>query len=1326
METIRIRLGFEGYFCVDAKGKSGGLALLWKAPFSVQLRSFNDFHIDAWINTEDDLNWRFTGFYGDPDPSQRKHSWTLLKRLARSDVGPWMCGGDFNEIRSIKEKLGGGGKPGYLMKNFNATIDKCALRELEVEGSNYTWCNGRKARMVFERLDRVMVNNNWWKLYAVAKVKHIGRWCSDHCPLLVTFNTIPKGEGTKQKWSSRFHYEKAWADVDECKRIIKDSWQEGCSSGSATEFGEKIQICGNLLNQWNQNQRRDNQAKIKALKKEIEKFSHDQTNHGFSCLKEVERNLNGHLAKEELFWKQRSRAIWLHHGDRNTKYFHQKASSRRKKNRIRGLFDNNLKWISSKEEIEKNICDHFQEIFSAKDYEGDMVAHLQRFVPCKVSRIQNEFLLSEFKEADILNALSQINAMKAPGMDGMPSLFYEHHWDVVGKDVTRLCLNILNNHTDCSYINKTLLCLIPKVKCPNKVADFRPISLCNVSYKIITKCLANRMKDSLKEVISENQSAFISGRLIQDNAILGFESLHCMKKGRFGNGKKMALKLDMSKAYDRVSWRFIEAMMICLGYEQQWVNKIMNCITTVSFSILINGEVCGRIQPNCGIRQGDPLSPYLFLLCAEGLSCLIQEAERADMIHGLKFGKEGIKLSHLFFADDSFIFVDANQTEGKRLRAVLDEYSMLSGQKINFTKSEVCIGCKIKKEEGEQLAAVLGVKLVDCHTKYLGMPATIGKRKKEVFEDIRTKIRTKLQGWRANLFSQAGREVLLKAIIQAIPTYIMSCFRLPKELIKDIHAMMARFWWGSSDSKHKIHWGKWHKLCKPKEKGGMGFKNLEKFNQSLLAKQGWKILHNPHSLMARILKACYFTNSSFLEAKIGGFGSFIWRSIICGRQIIEKGIRWRVLSGKDIRVNEDKWLPRPSTFTLRTPAKVPKGTTMDTLKEENGEWKLDLIKESFHNDDIPIILGMAPCKKHSNDDLIWHFTSDGLYTVRSGYEVAEIDNYKAGPSSEATTRKWWTSIWKIEAPPKIRNFLWRVCNGWIPVNTILQRRGMNINTSCYWCGQAEETIEHCLWFCPYSKQIWKKYPWWKVLKQSKGTIIDILINIRNQVAKEEFNFFIIMSWLIWNRRNKKRLNHFMSSQESWLKWAQMEVDYIMHQDPKLESHNLTKPLKHLGWEPPPVNIFCINSDASVHYTEAEIGLGVVIRTNKGEVTAAATQHVNGVFSIELAEALAIQMGISLAVQTSAIPFIIQSDCLRVIEYIKGKFQAKTDWGALLDEVSDPAFVHCQAASHTSRNNNRVAHSLAKLAISSKCNKLWKGNYPSCASAYIMADLPILL
>ncbi|KAL5559838.1 hypothetical protein UlMin_036049 [Ulmus minor] len=169
--------------------------------------------------------------------------------------------------------------------------------------------------------------------------------------------------------------------------------------------------------------------------------------------------------------------------------------------------------------------------------------------------------------------------------------------------------------------------------------DFRPISLCSVLYKIIFKCLANRLKVFLDDLISENQSAFVGGRLIHDNIIAGYEGIHLMKNGRLGNGKKMALKLDMSKAFDRVEWKFIEAVMIKLGFAEPWILKIMNCISSVSFSFLLNGEVKGNISPGRGLRQGDPLSPFLFLLCSEGLSYLLKKMENDNKLHGLNLGR---------------------------------------------------------------------------------------------------------------------------------------------------------------------------------------------------------------------------------------------------------------------------------------------------------------------------------------------------------------------------------------------------------------------------------------------------------------------------------------------------------------------------------------------------------------------------------------------------------------------------------------------------------------------------------------------------------------
>ncbi|KAL5569691.1 hypothetical protein UlMin_026266 [Ulmus minor] len=209
--------------------------------------------------------------------------------------------------------------------------------------------------------------------------------------------------------------------------------------------------------------------------------------------------------------------------------------------------------------------------------------------------------------------------------------------------------------------------------------DFRHIRLYSVLYKVVSKCLANRLKVYLDDLISENQSAFVVGRLIHDNIIAWFEGIHMMKQGRFGNGKKMALKLDMSKAFNHVEWKFLEAVMTKMGFARPWISKIMNFISSVSFSFLLNCEVKGNIISGRGLRQGDPLSPFLFLFCSEGLSCLLNKMEENGRIHGLRFGRGTFSISHLLFVDDSFIFMNANKEDAKILYDVLHFYGEASG-----------------------------------------------------------------------------------------------------------------------------------------------------------------------------------------------------------------------------------------------------------------------------------------------------------------------------------------------------------------------------------------------------------------------------------------------------------------------------------------------------------------------------------------------------------------------------------------------------------------------------------------------------------------------
>ena len=250
-------------------------------------------------------------------------------------------------------------------------------------------------------------------------------------------------------------------------------------------------------------------------------------------------------------------------------------------------------------------------------------------------------------------------------------------------------LNALNSGIMPCGINDTYICLIPKVKSPQKITEFRPISLCNVIYKIMSKILANRLKRILPGVIDESQSAFVPGRLITDNVLVAFETMHCINQRKKGKEALMAIKLDMSKAYDRVEWAYLEAMMRKMGFHEKWILLIMMCVTTVSYSVLINSEPKGKIIPMRGLRQGDPISPYLFLLCAEGLSAMLKREERVGHIKEVVVSRGAPRISHLLFADDSIVFCRATVEECDKVIKVLEDYEGDFEQKLNKEKTSL-------------------------------------------------------------------------------------------------------------------------------------------------------------------------------------------------------------------------------------------------------------------------------------------------------------------------------------------------------------------------------------------------------------------------------------------------------------------------------------------------------------------------------------------------------------------------------------------------------------------------------------------------------------
>jgi hypothetical protein len=571
------------------------------------------------------------------------------------------------------------------------------------------------------------------------------------------------------------HYYNAYQSILFVERV-KHWWDSYFFDGSPGHIlSQKLMALKANLKQWNREVFGDVGVGKGELMREIQQLDALEESWSLTVEERTYReDCRGELHKvmdlDEISWHQKSRVLWLKEGDRNTKFFHRMANSHRRNNFI-GCLNVEGTLTSDPKEVEEGIVQYYKQLYCETISWRPTLIDLS--FQTLVSEEANNLVLP-FGEDEVLEAVRCMSGDKAPGSDGFTMTFYQACWGVVKTDVMRVMHHFHHYGTFARSLNATFVVLIPKKAGAIEVKDFRPISLVGSMYKIISKVLANRLKGVLGGLLSQSQNAFIQGRQILDSVLIASE---CVDNRLRDGTPGILCKLDLEKAYDHVNWDFLLALLHRCGFPETWRKWIHFCISTVRFSIMINGSSCGFFESSRGLRQGDSLSPLLFVVVMEALNKLLVRAEEGHFLRGFAVhgrNNNPLMISNLLFADDTLIFCDADLDQIGYLKCTLLCFEAVSGLWVNFGKSEmVPIG---NVPNIQELAAMLDCRISALPMNYLGLPLGARYKSKALWDPVLEKMRRKLAGWKKIYLSKGARLTLIKSTVSSLPVYFLSLF----------------------------------------------------------------------------------------------------------------------------------------------------------------------------------------------------------------------------------------------------------------------------------------------------------------------------------------------------------------------------------------------------------------------------------------------------------------------------------------------------------------------------------------------------------------------
>ncbi|XP_022032624.1 uncharacterized protein LOC110933726 [Helianthus annuus] len=1005
--------------------------------------------------------------YASNNDQERKYLWDSLKMhkgVVQSD--PWIIMGDFNVVLNLEDNCMWSSKVNAAMMDFNECVKHLEVFDLRAHGLHYTWNQSPKKGIgIRKKLDRIMANVSFVEKFADAFAVFMPHGISDHCPALLKLLKATKVKPKPFKFSNFLTHKKDFLQT------VMTGWEAEIMGVPMFRLVKKLRGLKRPLRLLLKKQG-NIYKKVIDLKAELDSLQSKLDADPFNLtIKEAEsvcvKNYLEATLDEERFLKQKAKQKWLEAGDSNTKFFHNVVKYRNHFNKI-----NIIKDVSGNthegDGVSLALVNHFRDFLGS---EGNTISRVDRDIfSVTVNPSVADYMCRQVTPDVVKAAVFSINENKAPGPDGYTSDFFKKSWSIVGNEVTTAIIDFFESGRLLQEINHTFLALIPKVPTPGVVTDYRPISCCNVVYEAISKILTARILEGLKDIISENQSAFVPGRRISDNIMLTQELMH--NYHRQMGPPRCAMKVDIQKAYDTVDWRFLRDVLHGFGFRHRFIGWITECITTTSFSLSVNGNVHGYFKGKRGLRQGDPMSPYLFTMVMEVLTLILNKAAELDSSFRFHNKCEKQMIIKVCFADDLFLFTRGDVGSVKVVMRSLQQFEKVSGLVPSNAKSTIFF-CNVPLATKNRIADMVPFDEGKLPIRYLGVPLLASRLLIKDCKVLVERMSKRINDWKNRFLSFAGRLQLVLSVLSSIHVYWASVFILPASIIKELESKMKHFLWGhgmGSKGRAKVAW---KEVCLPKLEGGLGIRRISDVNKSLMAYHIYSIVSGRNSLWTNWIVLHRLRGRCLWDIPVRSNSPWGWKKLMKCWDKFRNHLWSKIGNGNNTFLWFDKWTNECPLSQLVSPRQMARYgfSVKSKIKDAfiDGQW---VWPEDWRSV-FPTLFQLRPLMLSETQDRILWMKHDGKLAPFSSKEVWDAVRVRDQPKS------WAKVVWSSFNIPKHSFLCWLIFKKKLWTQDRILRWNHAVTGSmnlmcCLLCYSEIETHEHLFFECPYSKSVWHK------------------------------------------------------------------------------------------------------------------------------------------------------------------------------------------------------------------------------------------------------------